>query len=140
MWDLPKNTQKGIMALEDKNTETVYDARYGTFLDFKKVILKNIDDPKGIIKKADDLDKYLDMGAMDDLEGINFWATMRFNNSPKSYTFFWFQKDSGPAVCPTAKLSQYFKEYAPFLKKNSAKKPATKSPAKKPVAKKTVKR
>ena len=133
------------MAIENKNEETVIDARYGTFLDFKKVILKKISDPKGILKKADDLDNYIDVGAMDDREGINFWARMYFNNSPLSYSFFWLQKDLGPAVCPTAKLSRYFEKYAPFLKKGTAKKdsvpkaPAKKSSAKKP-AKKTMRK
>ena len=34
MWDYPKGSQKGIIAIEKAYYETVYSARYGTFDDF----------------------------------------------------------------------------------------------------------
>ena len=143
MWKLPKDTQKGIFALEDMSTDKVKDAKYGTFKEFKDFGLAHLGgSDAGKYKTNKDLEKLLDVQAMDDWEGINFWVILP-PADPKKYlgmTFFWFQKDGGPAVCPTAKLSQYFEKYEPFLKKNAVKKPATKSSAKKPVAKKTVKR
>ena len=34
MWDYPKETQKGIIAIENAGQEIVYSARYGTFAEF----------------------------------------------------------------------------------------------------------
>lgn len=128
MWKLPKDTQKGIIALEDVGYDgKVKDAKYGTFKDFKDYGLAHLGgSDAGKYKTNKDLERLLDVQAMDDWEGINFWVILP-PADPKKHlglTFFWFQKDGGSAVCPTAKLSRYFEVYEPFLKKGTSKKPA----------------
>lgn len=111
----PKNTQKGIIAIEDAGYERVYSAKYGTYTEFKKIAKDGVPLKDGTTLK---FKKDIDVKANDDFEhGINFWAIAYGVRNGPDLTFFWFSKDNGGEVIPTKALSEYFYLYEPFLKK-----------------------